>query len=611
MLEIAQSAKNTVWSYNHNNYLLKVEKEEDGFWGTISRNSEVEWSNGMTETVEAARGAVVIKFHRMMGDLSQQFMSVSPELLIHHPSNSEIYKTTDNKDLKDLIRQSRKVDRLLVSSDGVVISGNRRLASTDDLNQEASAASKPPMFPALDVEVKAYSDEVEMLDDLLRMNQYRVKSKIEITREFQLIRNIFKVQAEIRMKQGRNATGESLDSAQQAANVVNQRTGINKSADSLRRDERGLVFVQKIEKELGKNSEYAKSLRELLDTGSTRTVLELEGVDEVDRDLAAEIANRKLGGNKKSVSVIKQQIQEEKRTAIADQQAQIQEEIDNAKSSTLGVTELAATALKYGAKSTDDWHTPDYLKLIFIDFLVGAGNQVDCDPFANLEKDSIPAKVSYNFFDDGFKQEWHGVVLTNIPFSQSTKAVECFDREIRENHTPMGIFIAPCGVLQNKGTQDILIGHKMSVCLYKGRINDFVPGSILLYENVNANSEDSSYTTNIIFVYYGDRHEAFKQEFSRYGQVVRFGNNIDSTTENRIIWEKHPQDGNHDALITANYLNNQIAIKEDDEGCYVPYINDVSTNEQFEEMRNAKAFAIGMINLDSINDVEINTGDVF
>jgi len=89
------------------------------------------------------------------------FMKVS--LINPNPTNDEIYDTTDVSSLAKSIEDNGLLEPLVISRDGVLISGHRRLAAVKSLGWE-------------DVEVRVVDVENEVIA-LIEHNRYRTKSE--------------------------------------------------------------------------------------------------------------------------------------------------------------------------------------------------------------------------------------------------------------------------------------------------------------------------------------------------------------------------------------------------------------------------------------------------
>lgn len=586
------------WSYKYEPYLLQVLEKGDGFWGVITRGGDLEWSGATRQNFEDARGELVCQLHVMRPDILQPgSMIIEPELLAFHPRNKEIYSDSEesNQELINQIRKSGKIYRLTVTATtdavqgGLTVSGNRRLSSAIALNQEALENGEPKPFPFVDVEVKEYHDELEILDDLVRENLYRnKKTQVELFREYSVILEVEKKKAEQRMKSGTRQKGEKGTAKQRAATQMGKLTGISKEERTWSSGATHTHWMDGL-KESGEKK-LASDVESLINKGMVSAVKQIRDLYSENPELAKEVAEIKNKpenkGKANSVGSIVKQIKAEQAKEESKQVETKEELIKQA------IKALEAT----GAKTSDDYLTPLDIKMTLIEFLGTRDDdgikRVDLDPFANLEKDSIPARTAYNVFDNGLKQELHGTMATNIPFSIAGDCVKAFDKAIREGTTKEGAFVAQSGILHNKATQEILTFHKMSVCLCRGRVA-FGHGSILSFAKPDKKADNTTtFNTDTAIFYYGDRHEEFYEDFKHKGTVTRLGlQPSDTSTFFLPKWV----DNEERKSVETNWMGKHIEIMEDDEGLFVPWISNNNTGEQFEELKQAQSYAIGYI----------------
>lgn len=587
-----------VWSYKYESYKLQVIKKDDGYWGLITRGKDVEWSGAIKKEEELARGSVVCQLHKMRPDiLVPGTMAIEPELLAFHPRNKQIYSDSkeSNDALLNQIQASGKIYRLTVSSTtdavpgGLTVSGNRRLNAAITLNANATSEGKPKPFPMVDVEVKAYEDDLDILDDLVRENLYRdKKTNVELYREYSIILEVEKRKAEKRMKQGKATKGKKTSSRSAAANRMAATSGVVKDGRTWSSGATHTHWMDSLKEEGEK--ELAGIVEGLINEGHVTAVRDIRDMYARTPDLAKEVAMEKAKPENRhkqvTINNLAKKIQAQK-IAEGSTKAETKEEL----------IEQALIALEaIGAKPTDDYMTPLDIKMTMVEFLGTTDDdgikRVDLDPFANLEKDSIPSRKAYNVIDNGLTQELEGTIATNIPFSIAGDCIKAIDVAIRKGTTKEGAFVAQSGILHNKATQGILSFHKMSVCLCRGRVS-FEHGSIL--SHVKPEKEEGSTTTfntDTAIYYYGDRHDQFFDDFKHKGTVIRVGlQPSDTNSFSMPKWVDNEERG----ILETNWMNTAIEIIEDDEGLLVPWIDGKNTEEKFEELKQAQSYAIGYI----------------
>lgn len=605
---------NLEWVYEYENYLLQVAKVEKGYWGAIKRNLDIEWSNGVLADYENARGAVICKFHEMKQILKPGVGAIAPELLAFHPANKEVYDDTPerNQELVDQISASGKIYRISVSTDGKTISGNRRLFAALKLNKEAKEAGSNIPFPTVDIEVKHYESDAEELDDLVRQNQHRKKTMAEILKEFKILKEIEEKKARERIKGGKKVEGSGKKTQDIVADRVNEALGTDISGQTLNRGLSALEWAQNVlTKGTKSDVELSENIQELINGNKLTAANKIHKMYADEPEIAQQVAKRKLGDDaNRSIEGIAKEVKREQ--AQKDAKAKLQRVKqrmskkggEDADSQAAELQALVEAAIAVGAKPTDDYLTNDMHKMLLIEFLAPDTKQVDCDPFANLLKNSINAKVSYNVIDNGLDKDWIGTVATNIPFSIASHAIKALDRNIREGNTSMGGVIAQSGVLHNKSTQPILAYHKVSVCLHEGRV-DFEPGEFLLSQYPD--KKTTSFDTDTVTIYYGDRHDEFREAFQSEGVIIRMGASQSYAPPSKLpLWVNTSEDKGS-LLVETSWMGNQLKIVEDEQGLLIPFLNSTDTKEAFEDLDKCKAFLVGMVLLSQHNDAIDNS----
>ncbi len=596
--ESATAVKTPAWSYRYESYYLQVLKKDDGYWSVITRGNDVVWSGATRKEQELARGDVICQLHKIRPDiLKVGIMAIEPELLTFHPQNKKIYNDSEksNGELLAQIQASRKIYRLTVSATtdavagGLTVSGNRRLQAALTLNAIAEKEGEPKPFPIVDVEVKAYEDDLEILDDLVRENFYRnEKTPVEMYREYGVILEVEKEKAARRMKQGKAVKGKKTPSRLAAAQRMEASTGISKDPRIWKSGTAHTHWMDDL-KEQGEK-ELGGIVEGLINDGYIGAVRDIRELYSKEPDLAKEVAREKAKPENRhkqvTVSNLTKQVQAEKIRENSEQ-AETKEEL----------IKQALIALEaVGAKPSDDYMTPMDIKMTMVEFLGTVDKdgikRVDLDPFSNLEKDSIPARKAYNVIDNGLRQPLEGTIATNIPFSIASDCVKAIDEAIREGTTKEGAFVAQSGVLHNKTTQGILVFHKMSVCLCRGRVS-FEHGSILSYTKPEKEEgKTTTFNTDTAIYYYGDRHDHFYEDFKHKGTIIRLGLQPSDTRDNSLPkWV----DNEERQSLETNWMGKSIEILEDDQGLLIPWINGKDTGEAFEDLKQAQAYAIGTI----------------
>jgi hypothetical protein len=126
----------------------------------------------------------------LLGTLSSIFSQVDPQLLQAHPHNSSIYGEEDVTDLVELIRQSKWIKPLVVTSSLTIISGHRRWKAVLKLG-----------WSTVPIEVRELATEEEELEALLLENASRVKTTEQKVREAEAWKSLEQCQARKRMSE--------------------------------------------------------------------------------------------------------------------------------------------------------------------------------------------------------------------------------------------------------------------------------------------------------------------------------------------------------------------------------------------------------------------------
>ena len=109
-------------------------------------------------------------------------------LINPNPTNDEIYDTTDISSLAESIADNGLLEPLVITREGTLLSGHRRLAAVKSLGWE-------------DVEVRVVDVENEVIA-LIEHNRYRTKSEKDVLRESRFLEKELRAQ----IGRGRNAT---------------------------------------------------------------------------------------------------------------------------------------------------------------------------------------------------------------------------------------------------------------------------------------------------------------------------------------------------------------------------------------------------------------------
>jgi len=159
------------------------------------------------------------------------------------------------------------------------------------------------------------------------------------------------------------------------------------------------------------------------------------------------------------------------------------------------------------ATGENEWYTPpDYVEAARLTM-----DKIDVDPASSdLANQIIKADKYFTIKEDGLKQEWHGNIWMNPPYSQPLIAKFCdllVDKYLKKE-------IKQACVLVNNATETNFYQRMLrtcdAVCFIKGRIK-------FIDKNGNASGAPLQGQT---ILYFGEYFEAFSENFSYFGAVL-------------------------------------------------------------------------------------------
>ena len=151
----------------------------------------------------------------------------------------------------------------------------------------------------------------------------------------------------------------------------------------------------------------------------------------------------------------------------------------------------------------NEWYTPNE----YIEAARKVMGHIDLDPASNeIANRIVKANCFYTAEDDGLSFVWFGNVWLNPPYS--TALVQSFAEKVAEREFDQAI------VLVNNATDTkwfrTLVECADAILFTTGRIRFYKP-----------DSNKCSPLQGQAFFYFGDNQEAFLEEFSKYGWVVK------------------------------------------------------------------------------------------
>lgn len=151
------------------------------------------------------------------------------------------------------------------------------------------------------------------------------------------------------------------------------------------------------------------------------------------------------------------------------------------------------------SRKSDEWCTPP----VIIAAVIGAMGGIDLDPASPYPGGPVPALVHYTSAEDGLRQEWHGRVYLNPPFSQVKTWVGKLVSEYQAGHTTEAILL--CSAATDTQWWQAIRGYTW--CAVQGRLK--------------FSGAPNGTTRPSALVYLGERSETFAETFAQLGTVYR------------------------------------------------------------------------------------------
>lgn len=226
------------------------------------------------------------------------FEQVDPRSLRAHPENTAIYGEGEVADLVARIRETGWIKPLIVTSDGVIVSGHRRHRAVLALGLER-----------VPVERRVFADGAALLEALLLENQYRDKTPEQRVREAERWAGIERERAaQRRLATQNNQTARAvppnladLGGAREARSAIAERVGLKHSTY-----EKAAEVVRLADRLAATEPEHAHALLAILNTQSVDAAVKVAR----DEDRAGIIAKLATGEAKT--------VPQAKRLVIAD-----------------------------------------------------------------------------------------------------------------------------------------------------------------------------------------------------------------------------------------------------------------------------------------------------
>lgn len=191
-------------------------------------------------------------------------------------------------------------------------------------------------------------------------------------------------------------------------------------------------------------------------------------------------------------------VPEEKFEEYLAQADTTQEEITSA-----GAYRLALQPHVAHNSGENEWYTP----AAYVEAARRVMGGIDLDPASTAEANAVvKASRFYTMDDDGLEQEWAGRVFLNPPYA--TGLVDRFTRKLIDSQNVMQAVVLSNNATETRWFQD-LAQAATALCFPRGRIR---------YWSVGRDS--LSGLQGQVFIYLGDNHGRFLEEFGAFGFVV-------------------------------------------------------------------------------------------
>ncbi len=156
------------------------------------------------------------------------------------------------------------------------------------------------------------------------------------------------------------------------------------------------------------------------------------------------------------------------------------------------------TTFERTSTSTDEWYTPREI--------LSALGEFDLDPCAPVSPLWYTAKTMYNKEIDGLKQEWHGRVWLNPPYSRPL--IEKFVRRMADHGNGIALLFNRC---DSKMFQDVIFGKATAMKFLRNRIRFYRPDG----------SRGDSPGCGSLLIAFGEDNARILQECPIEGKYVR------------------------------------------------------------------------------------------
>lgn len=588
---IVGGSPNLVWEYKASPYRLVVaEIREDLYHPYVVREGDgsLAVSFGAMGDVADARRCLKVWYHDQQQDLvSGQIVWVDRELLEPHPVNSRIYyegEGGESKRVRDVDKrrtelQEQAYDRTItITTTGLVVSGNIHWYATQGMES----------FKKLKCEVRQYT-QAEEVQAIVLENASKERSALQKQAEALAVLHAQRMLARQRQIASRHGTTQEKEAAkrdagnaaQKAAEILKENNVVEMGEASLNK----LDFItQRIKAYKKTHPRLARLLEQVKEKSLESANSLLKDVPESHRERVASVAIADdllgAGRGKKSIKKIYQELKAEEIAKAGAPE---------------GLEELFDFAKTKGDEPENNRLTPPEIIELLKEFYPD-GKFIDV--FAELEKSNIPAQKHISILEDAYSVDWcwddgtPAAIYSNIPWNQPGQVFARLDDQVRQGKVVEAVLIASNTILHNATCQSFISEYAPVIIPWK-RGNgvkrlEFAPGTYLLHHKPDAGTNNSN--KDVIFLYYGQRQDAFKQIFGNIGTpLVTL-----SAAAKRVykFWEE--KIASWGETESFEFTGGFLSYKEDDEGLFRVFINgELVSGLCAEEEDVIKAMALG------------------
>lgn len=542
------------------------------------------------DALTAADLAAVSAYHQIVNTVDGL---VDVEALAEHPLNSLIYG--DNESVEDLVsilkEQDGQVFKIIINSQGQILSGNRRYKAALKVNQEFESKGLPPKFEFLSAEVVRFDSLESELKYMLLQNKSREKTPHQVANEIQAL-----------LALSSSSAVPSERKMQSSAIIEELRSRLGGGGGKVGRSTAFNLQAVYKKVETYKNEPLKDALRAyaVAMPNKAKDLVELEPPAEVGiepekyqgmvlkrlKDNPSESVERAASAVNREAIALKHK--EKENTNENGSSTTTPENSNQADTTTADKIQSAVqTALAAGDKPSDNRRTPQEIIQLAFDVM----GSIDLDSFAELsDPDRVGAAKSYTILDDAFSKHHHGNVFANPPFSKSGESISLMDAEICNGHIKKLFLILPVSVQSTKPYHRFIRSHSPLVFQPDKRLA-FEPGDVLKSVEPSAKADGNREPSVILYWDCDQDYRNFYDHASQLGlnlqNYVPFNPVQIAVALSGLHWEKASL-----KTATCNVFGSTVEIEQDVDESYRVKVQGVLLPDFCPSLKVAKYLGI-------------------